>query len=423
MAVLTFLPYIQKDLSLTIVQTGWLASIFFFGYSIAQFIAGPLTDRVGPKKTMSIAIWVFTFVTGLTGFVRTFTQFFILRLGLAVGEGQHVSPSVRMISNWFPKYERARASGFFATSWTTAYILGPILTTQIAARFFHNAWRPIFFCWFFPGFLGIVLLWKLVFDTPKEGMEKGRVTKEEYELITTSDAAEIAQADKKYSPKVFLTDTSYWLYVTGHFFLMMMNWAVNVWLTTFLVRQHGFSLEKMAFFASMPFVCAYIANFVGGFASDSAFLRGRTRYFTCLCYFMVIPAFLLIGYAPKGQTSMLLWGLGLEGFFFNVPYAQLYAWPSLRWPKDVVGRLFGYSNGIGQFGAFLSPLIGAYLVVEHADKSYDFGRVFIFLAVLSGLTAICYALASEKPRDNIEKYELTKAPKVPAASAAAMTHA
>jgi sugar phosphate permease len=100
LSVLTFLPYIQKDLRLSVVQTGWLASIFFFGYGCAQFTAGILADRIGSKKTMTIAIWIFTFCTGLTGFVRSFWQFFCLRLGLALGEGHYQAPSLRKISRW-----------------------------------------------------------------------------------------------------------------------------------------------------------------------------------------------------------------------------------------------------------------------------------------------------------------------------------
>ena len=119
-SVLTFLPFIQKDLTLSAVQIGWLGSIFFFGYSLAQFLAGYLADKIGPKKTMNIAVWVFTIVTGLTGFVQSFWQFIVLRLGLAVGEGQHFAPSLRMIANWFPRDEKGRASGFFSTTWAVA---------------------------------------------------------------------------------------------------------------------------------------------------------------------------------------------------------------------------------------------------------------------------------------------------------------
>ena len=69
-----------------------------------------LADKWGPKKTMNIAIWVFTLVTFITGYVRTFWQFIFLRLGLALGEGHHYVPAVRSIANFFPSAERGRAN-------------------------------------------------------------------------------------------------------------------------------------------------------------------------------------------------------------------------------------------------------------------------------------------------------------------------
>ena len=105
-SVLTFLPFIQKDLNLSAVEIGWLGSIFFFGYAFAQFSAGFLADKMGPKKTMNIAIWAFTLVTFVTGFVRSFWQFIFLRLALALGEGHHYVPAVRAIANWFPLRKR-----------------------------------------------------------------------------------------------------------------------------------------------------------------------------------------------------------------------------------------------------------------------------------------------------------------------------
>ena len=65
-SVLVFLPYIQKDLNLTASEVGWLGSIFFFGYAVAQLSSGYLSDKIGPKKTMGIAIWIFTAVTFVT---------------------------------------------------------------------------------------------------------------------------------------------------------------------------------------------------------------------------------------------------------------------------------------------------------------------------------------------------------------------
>jgi sugar phosphate permease len=421
MSVLTFLPYIQKDLHLSVVQTGWLASIFFFGYACAQFIAGTLADRIGPKKTMTIAIWIFTIVTGLTGFVRTFWQFFVLRLGLALGEGQHLAPAMRMVANWFPRDEKARATGFFSTSWTVAYIVTPIFATQLSAIFFHGAWRPIFFLLCIPGSIGIFCLMKFAHDSPKVMQERGKVSKEEYELITSSTQTTITTSveEKRYSSKLFLTDAPFYLYSLGMFLYMMINWGLNVWLTTFLVRQHGFNIKAMGFIAAMPFVAAIVANIVGGAAADSKFFRGRARFVTVLSFLFVIPTFLMIGHAAKGQTTLLLAGLLLEGFFFNMPYAVVYSFPAMRYPKEVVGRVIGYSNGFAQFGAFISPLISSYLVIERADKSYYFGNVFIFWTILAVAAMVAFALSKEKPVENASEFELKPVAKLQTVTASA----
>ncbi len=416
MSVLTFLPYIQKDLQLSVVQTGWLASIFFFGYACAQFIAGPLADKIGPKKTMTCAIWVFTVVTGLTGFVRTFWQFFILRLGLALGEGQHLAPALRMVANWFPREEKARATGFFSTSWTVAYVISPIVATQIAATFFGGAWRPVFFLLCIPGTVGIFCLWKFANDSPKVMHEKGKVSDEEYQLISNSVQG-VSVQDKKYSSRLFLTDIPFYLYSLGMFLYMMINWGLNVWLTTFLVRQHGFNLKTMGFLAALPFAVAFVANLIGGAMADSKFLRGRARFLTAFCFLAVIPAFLMIGHAAKGQNSLLILGLALEGFFFNMPYAVVYSFPALRYPKEVVGRVIGFSNGIAQFGGFLSPIIASYLVIERVDKSYYFGNVFLFWTCLAVVAMIAFAFSIEKPMGDVSKFEIKTAPALQTAAA------
>ena len=414
-SVLTFLPYIQKDLNLTVVQAGWLASIFFFGYSCAQFIAGPLADRIGPKKTMTIAAWVFTLVTGVTGVVQNFWQFFCLRLALALGEGQHLAPAMRMVANWFPREEKARATGFFSTSWTIAYAATPIIVTQLAAVFFHGAWRPVFFLLSIPGFLGIYCLAKYANDSPKVMFEKGKVRKEEYELITSSvHPGTNSTTEKRYSSRMFLTDTPFYLYSFGMFLYQMKNWGLNTWLTTFLVRQHGFSIKTMGFYAAMPYIIALAANFIGGSIGDSKFMRGRARFLTAACFVCVIPSFLLLGYAAKGQTALLILGLALQGLFFNMPYAVVYSFPAMRYPKEVVGRVIGFSNGIAQFGGFLSSLVAGYLVIERADHSYYFGNVFLFWALLAVAAVFAFGLSSEKPIGDVSEFEI-KTPELKAA--------
>jgi MFS family permease len=93
---------------------------------------------------------------------------------------------------------------------------------------------------------------------------------------------------------------------------------------------------------------------------------------------------------------MLLLFLALGGFFVNLAWGMMYAFPSWRYPKELVGRAVGVSNGIGQFGAFLSPMIAGYLVITLPDNSYDFSNVFLFWSLLAVVGAIGIGFLKEK---------------------------
>lgn len=394
-SVLTFLPYIQKDLALTAIQIGWLGSIFFFGYSLAQFLAGYLADKIGPKKTMNIAIWVFTLVTFVTGFVRNFWQFIILRLGLAVGEGQHFAPALRMIANWFPREEKGRANGTFSTTWAVAPAVVPILVTQLSATFFDNAWRPVFFILAIPGFIGVWVLWKFIYDSPKTVLDMGKMTREEYDLITSSVNVEAEEHGKHYGAKIFLTDVQFYLYTIGLVIVLMIYWGMTTWISTFLVKQHGLNIKTMGFFASLPYIVAFFSIYLGGWMADKWF-EGKPKVVTVLSFLGCIPALYFIGTVGKGNTAMLLTWLAVGGFFVNLSWGMMYAFPSWRYPKELVGRAVGVSNGVGQFGAFISPLVAGYLVVTLPDNTFDFSKVFVFWSLLSIVGAVAIAFLKEK---------------------------
>jgi sugar phosphate permease len=406
-SVLTFLPFIQKDLMLTAVQLGWLGSIFFFGYSLAQFLAGYLADRIGPKRTTNIAIWVFTIVTGVTGVVQNFWQFICLRLSLAVGEGQQFAPSMRMIANWFPRSEKGRASGFFSTTFAVAPAIVPILVTQVAAIFFEGAWRPVFFMLAVPGFLCIWLMKTYVSDSPKTMFERGKVTKEEHDLITASAGVEASEHGKSYSSKIYATDVQFYLYTASYTLMLMIYWGMTTWISTFLVKQHGMNLKTMGFYASLPYIVAFFSMYIGGWMADKWF-HSRPRIVAIIAFIGCIPVLYFIGHVPKGDTNMLLLWLALGGFFVNLTWGLMFSYPGLRYPKEIVGRAVGVSNGFGQFGAFVSPMIAGYLVVTLPDNKYDFGNVFIFWSILAVVGTIAVSFLSEKPIVNVSSFESQK---------------
>ncbi|WP_018130423.1 MFS transporter [Effusibacillus pohliae] len=398
LSVLTFLPYIQKDLNLTPVEVGQLASVFFFAYALAQVTAGFLADKFGSKRVMNCAILVFTAITALTGAVKSFGQFIALRIGLGLGEGHHFAPAVRTINNWFPVTERGRATSFFATSWAVAPAIVPVLVTSLAAYFFAGQWRPVFYFLALPGLIGMWALWYFVSDSPQEMLAKGRLRQEEYDhILVTGTAAAGDDSGKDSRNKnyaVFLKDGHFYVYCVALFCQLAVYWGSTTWLTSFLVQQHGMDIKKMGFFASAPYIVAFFAMMLGGWLMDKVF--HRMKPVALIAYLGCIPVLWILGTVGKEQTGLLLTMLLLSGFFINLNFGSIYAYIQKRYPKEVVGGATGLANGIGQMGSFVSPLVAGYLVKVGPNGTQDFRMVFVFFALASAVAALSSLILKEQ---------------------------
>ncbi|MDF2647002.1 MAG: sugar phosphate permease [Paenibacillus sp.] len=399
LSVLTFLPFIQKDLNLTPVEVGQLASIFFFAYALAQISSGFLADKIGPKKVMGVAIVVFTGITILTGAVRTFGQFIALRIGLGLGEGHHFAPASRVINNWFPMHERGRATSFFSTSFAVAPAIVPILMTFLSVHFFGGAWRPVFYLLAIPGLIGIFLLWFFIADTPKKMLEKNRLSPAEYSHITMElqDQYKVKKENitsNNGSVTEFWKEGSFYLYSLVLFCQTAIYWGVTTWLSSFLVKQHGLNIKEMGLFSSVPYVIAIFSMLFGGWLMDKIFRR--MKIVGIIAYLGCIPVLLFMGRVEKGETGLLLIFLLLVGFFVNLNVGSIYAYVQKRYRKEVVGRATGVSNGFAQLGAFISPLIAGYLVKVGADGTQNYSYVFLFFAVLAAVAVLCILFLKEE---------------------------
>jgi MFS family permease len=93
---------------------------------------------------------------------------------------------------------------------------------------------------------------------------------------------------------------------------------------------------------------------------------------------------------------MLIVMLILNGFFVNMIWGVIYAYPQIRYPKHIVGTAVGVSNGIGQLGAFLSPLIAGYLVYKNDAGQIFYDYVFFMFAGCCAIGALAVCFLNEK---------------------------
>jgi sugar phosphate permease len=265
----------------------------------------------------------------------------------------------------------------------------PIIVTSIAAAL--GSWRAVFYLLAIPGLLGIVLLYYFISDKPEDMLRRGKLSQSEYEYIHAGLLSDEGSSTKLTLTEI-LKDVSLWLWAMQQFFLLAVYWGSTAWLTSFLYEQHGLNLRKMGMMASVPYVLAFIATIMGGVLMDKVF--HRTKPVALISFITSIPILMYISHVPKGQTGTLIVMLMLTGFFVNLAWGVVNAYPQVRYPQEVVGKVVGITICIGQMGAFISPLVAGYLV-ETTPTGVSYNKVFLMFAICSALGALVTCFLKE----------------------------
>src|SRR2546421_11271538 len=127
--VLGFLaPNLQRSIGWNETEYGFIVSAFQAAYAISLLVVGRLIDRLGTRKGLSVAISFWSLAEMGHALARSATGFALARFALGLGEGGHFPSAVKTVAEWFPKKERALATGIF----TAGANLGSIMVLLIA---------------------------------------------------------------------------------------------------------------------------------------------------------------------------------------------------------------------------------------------------------------------------------------------------
>ena len=384
-SVPSLLPFIRGELALDHSQVGLIGSIYLLGYAVAQFSAGILADRLGPKQTMHIAMVaiVLTFLTGLTG---SFGQLLLLRIAVAVGEGHQWVPALRAQADWFPQKEKGRAAALLVTAGLGGLGLMPLLASLTVAT--TGSWRAVFFWLAGAAALALFILNRYFFSTPKDAVAAGRMGFAEFDYIREGLLRQTT--GRKGLLRAVLRDRMLWVYSALSFCNMAVYNGSVVWLASFLYEQHNFNVAAMGVVTSLPYFVGILALLLGGWLVDK---HGAVKIMIAVAFAAMIPILYLIATVPSVVESLIPLVV-LLGFFSHLSWTPIYSYQIRRYPKEIVGTAAGISSGIGMLGGFFSPLLAGYLVVQ-SDGGYSFHYVFIFLMAFAAISAATALLLRE----------------------------
>jgi len=284
-------------------ETDYADIVFWFqaSYAVAYLLWGRIMDRIGARWGLGIAFGIWQIGHIMHGAARDLSHFMMARMILGVGEAGGFPGGIKAVAEWFPKKERAFATGLFNAGTNIGAIVTPLIVPGLVLAF---GWQMAFVI---TGALGLIWLpiWLLVYRKPREQKK-----------LSAAELAYIEQDPADVVEKVkwtkLLTVKETWAYALGKFLIDPIWWMFLFWLPDFLGKTYGLDLKTFG----PPLVAIYLLSDIGsvggGWLSSRFMHRGmsinKARKIT-----MLICALCAVPVAFAAEASNLWVAVGIIG--------------------------------------------------------------------------------------------------------------
>ena len=336
-------------------ETDYADLVFYFqlSYAVAYVAWGKVMDNSGARWGFGVAFFIWQIAHMAHAGARSLNGFIFARAALGVGEAGGFPAGIKAVAEWFPKKERALATGIFNAGTNIGAIVTPLVVPSVVLAF---GWQMAFII---TGLAGLVWLplWLLIYRRPREQPRVGAAELAHIE----QDAAEPAD---KIGWLRLLSQRETWAFALGKFLIDPIWWMFLFWLPDFLGKRHGLDLKSFG----PPLIAIYLLSDLGsiggGWLSSWLMKRGWTinkaRKTTMLiCALLAVPV-IFAANVDSLWLAVLIIGVATaahQGFSAN-----LYTLPSDVFPRGAVGSVVGIGGMLGAFGGMLfSMYIGGVL--------------------------------------------------------------
>ncbi len=354
---------LQHDLGWNEIDYSNLVFAFEAAYAAGMVAVGWLVDRVGTRLGYAVAMAFWSLASMAHAVGSSFTSFVIARSALGFGEAGVFPASIKTVAEWFPKKERALATGIFNAGTNLGAIITPLVVPWITV---HWGWRWAFVI---TGALGFVWLafWLLLYRKPEE---HPRVTAAELDYIRSDPQESVA----KIRWLALLAHRQTWAYVAGKFMIDPIWWFYLFWVPDFLQRQHGLALIRIGLPIMVIYVVSDVGSIAGGWLSSWLIGRGKSinsarKIAMLLCAVCVLP--IVFAYRAENMwTAVLLIGLAAaahQGFSAN-----LFTLTSDMFPTRAVSSVVGIGGMAGAVGGMLIAKVVGYVLQSTGSYAVPF---------------------------------------------------
>ena len=263
-------PDLQREVGWSELDYGRIVIAFQASYAVMMLVWGKILDRIGTKLGLGIGVLWWSVAAMGTAFARSAMGFGAVRFLLGVGEAANFPASIKTVAEWFPKSERAFATGIFNSGTNIGAVVAPICVPLIAAAW---GWRMAFILTGALGFLWLIVWWAL-YET---AALHPRLHPAERKFIL--DGLEEPLTARTGLGEV-IGYRQLWAFALGKLLTDPIWWFYLFWLPKFLAAEHGIRGVALIPYLTTVYLIADAGSVFGGYLSstlDQARLHGEPR--------------------------------------------------------------------------------------------------------------------------------------------------
>jgi ACS family hexuronate transporter-like MFS transporter len=349
-------------------EYGYIQTVFQAAYAIGLLVVGGLMDKFGTRKGFSVAMIFWSVAAMCHSLARGAVGFGAARFALGLGEAGNFPAAIKTVAEWFPKKERALATGIFNSGSNVGAILAPLSVPFIAVNY---GWQWAFIITGAIGFIWLVF-WIKLYRKPEE---HPKLSKAELDYIHSDNEEPVA----KIPWRRLIPHRQTWAFAIGKFMTDPVWWVYLFWLPKFLNTKFGLDITKIGLPLVVIYVIADVGSIGGGWLSSRLIKSGwsvnASRKMTMLiCALAVVP---LVGAVITDNLWISVVLIGVAAAAHQGWSANIFTLASDMFPRQAVGSVVGIGGMAGSIGGmFSATAVG--LILQYTGSYYS-----VFVAAAS----------------------------------------
>lgn len=373
-------PTLEQEFGWSESDYATIVMAFNGAYALGLLLFGRIVDWVGTKMGYAVAVFFWSIAAMLHAVARTTFGFGVMRFFLGISEGGNFPSAIKSAAEWFPKKERALATGIFNSGTNIGAVAAPILVPWILGAY---GWQEAFI---YTGALGFIWLifWFIFYEIPTR---QKRLGKAEFDYIHSDEDEKGEENQKPASWFQLLKYRQTWAFALGKFLSDPIWGFFLFWLPSYFSSVYAIDFRKPNLQLIIIYSATTIGSIGGGYLSSYLIRRGW-KVFKARKIAMLFFALSVLPIVSAPWVSSMWMAVGLISLAVAAHQAwstNIFTTVSDMFPKSAVSSVVGIGGMAGSIGGMLFPLfVGTVLDHYKLLGNINIGYNILFLICGSG---------------------------------------